>query len=141
MSEYFDFIANNLFLFGLLLILLAFIVTMEFKKLTKKYKDLAPADAVQLINREQAILLDVREANELSGDGIRHAKHISGSVLAERFTDLEAFKESPIIAFCMNGFKAQKACQLLSKKGFSKIYCLKGGIAAWKQANMPVVKK
>lgn len=141
MADYSDFIADNLFLFGLLLILLTFIVSTEVKKFTRKYKDLTPADAVQLINREQAVLLDVREANELSGDGIRDAKHISASVLEERFSDLDAFKEAPIIAFCMNGLKAQKACQLLSKKGFYKIYCLKGGITAWKQANMPVIKR
>lgn len=140
-SDYIDFIGDNLFLVVLLLILLTAIVITEAKKLTKKYKDLTPAEAVQLLNHESAVMLDVREATEFSGDGIRKAKQMSFSALGDRFSELLKLKDKPVIAFCMNGLKAPKACRLLCKQGFTKVYCLKGGIMAWKQANMPVVKK
>ena len=140
-TDYMDFVVNNLFLVTLLLILLTAIVVMETKKLTKKYKDLTPPEAVQLLNHESAVMLDVREAGELGGSGIRDAKHISFSTLSDRFSELAKLKDRPVIAFCMNGFKSPKACGLLCKQGFTKVYSLKGGIAAWKEANMPVVKK
>ena len=140
-TDYIAFISDNLFLVVLLLILLAAIVYTEARKLNKKYKDLTPAEAVQLLNHESAIMIDVRETNEMSGDGIRNAKHISFSTLSNRFSELIKLKDKPMVAFCMNGFKAAKACRLLCGQGFTKVYCLKGGIAAWKDANMPVVKK
>ena len=140
-SDYADFIADNLFLVALFLILLTAIIITEAKKLTKKYKDLTPAQAVQLLNRDNALMIDVREVSELSGDGIRDAKHMSFSTLASRFSELLKAKDKPLIAFCMNGIKAPKACHLLCKQGFTKVYCLKGGIMAWKDANMPVIKK
>ena len=136
-----DFVTNNLFLVTLLLILLTAIVITEAKKLTKKYKDLTPPEAVQMLNHESAVMLDVREATELGGSGIRDAKHVSFSTLSDRFPELVKLKDKPVIAFCMNGFKSPKACGLLYKQGFTKVYSLKGGIAAWKDANMPVVKK
>ncbi|MBC6413588.1 MAG: rhodanese-like domain-containing protein [Chromatiales bacterium] len=140
-SDYTSFIADNLFLVALFLILLTAIIITETKKLTKKYKDLTPAQAVQLLNRENAVMIDVREVSELSGDGIRDAKHMSFSTLTNRLAELLKAKDKPVIAFCMNGFKSSKACRLLCKQGFTKVYCLKGGIVAWKDANMPVVKK
>ena len=140
-TDYMDFVADNLFLVTLFLILLTAIVITEAKKLTKKYKDLTPTEAVQLLNHESAVMLDVREAGELGGSGIRDAKHISFSTLSDRFSELIKLKDKPVIAFCMNGFKSPKACGLLCRQGFTKVYSLKGGIAAWKEANMPVVKK
>ena len=140
-SNYMDFVTNNLFLVTLLLILLTAIVITEAKKLTKKYKDLTPTEAVRMLNHESAVMLDVREAAELGGSGIRDAKHVSFSTLGDRFSELAKLKDKPVIAFCMNGFKSSKACSLLCRQGFTKVYSLKGGITAWKEANMPVVKK
>jgi len=140
-SDFMDFIANNLFLVALLLILLAAIIITEAKKLSKKYKDLTPAEVVQLINRNDAIMLDVREAKELSGDGIRNAKQIAFSTLSTQGAQLAKFKDQPVITFCTNGFKAPQASRWLCQQGFTQVYCLKGGIMAWKQANMPVVKR
>ena len=140
-TDYIGFVTDNLFLVTLLLILLTAIVITEAKKLMKKYKDLTPTQAVQLLNHESAVMLDVRETNELSGDGIRNAKHASFSTLDNRLSELVKLKDKPVIAFCMNGLKSPKACRLLCMQGFTKVYSLKGGIEAWKQANMPVVKK
>ena len=140
-SDVMDFIASNLFLVALLLILLVAIIITEAKKLSKKYKDLTPAEVVQLINRNDAIMLDVREAKELSGDGIRNAKQIAFSTLSTQGAQLAKFKDQPVITFCTNGFKSPQASRVLCKQGFTQVYCLKGGIMAWKQANMPVVKR
>ena len=140
-ADYIDFVTDNLFLVTLLLILLTAIVITEAKKLAKKYKDLTPTEAVQLLNHENAVMLDVRDASELSGSGIRDAKHVAFSTLDSHLSELVKLKDKPVIAFCMNGFKSPKACRLLCKQGFTKVYSLKGGIVAWKQANMPVVKK
>ncbi len=139
-KDYTIFVQDNLFLIGVLAALVVMIVVTEMKRLLKRYRDVTPAEAVQLINRDDAVLLDVRESSELAAGRIRNARHLSASVLPQRVDELGKIKDKPIIAFCANGLKAQKTCQLLSKRGFARIYFLKGGVAAWQQANLPLAK-
>ena len=139
-KDYTIFIQDNLFLIGVLAALVVLNVVTEMKRMLKKYRDVTPAEAVQLINRDDAVLLDVRESSELEAGRIRNARHLSASVLPQRVDELGKFRDRPIIAFCANGLKAQKMCQLLAKHGFAQIYFLKGGVAAWQQANLPLAK-
>ncbi|MDD9805763.1 MAG: rhodanese-like domain-containing protein [Gammaproteobacteria bacterium] len=140
-DDYTMFIADNIFLFGILTALAVMIVSTEMKRLLKKYRDITPAEAVQLINREGAVMLDVRESSELETGRVRNAKFLSASVLPKRMDELDDIRDKPIITFCAHGLKARNICQLLSKRGFPNIYFLKGGIAAWEQANLPLTKK
>lgn len=139
-KDYTIFVQDNLFLIGVLAALVMMIVVTELKRVLKRYRDVTPAEAVQLINRDDAVLLDVRESSELAAGRIRNARHLSASVLPQRVDELGKIRDKPIIAFCANGLKAQKICQLLSKRGFARIYFLKGGVAAWQQANLPLAK-
>ena len=139
-QDYTIFIQDNLFLIGALAALVVMIVVTEMKRGFRKYRDVTPVEAVQLINRDDAVLLDVRESSELETGRIRNARHLSASVLPQRMEELGKFKDKPIIAFCANGLKAQKTCQLLGRSGFARIYFLKGGVAAWQQANLPLAK-
>ena len=138
--DYTIFLQDNLFLIGVLAALVVMIVMTEMKRALKKYRDVTPAEAVQLINRDDAVMLDVRESSELEAGRIRNARHLSASVLPKRLDELGKFKDKPIITFCANGLKAQKICQLLGKHGFAQIYSLKGGVTAWQQANLPLTK-
>ena len=139
-KDYTIFLQDNIFLVGVLMALVAVIISTEIRRLLKKYRDVTPAEAVQLINRDDAVLLDVRESSELTAGQIRNARHLSASVLPQRVGELDKIKDKPIIAFCANGMKAQKICQLLCKSGFPQVYFLKGGVAAWQQANLPLTK-
>ncbi len=99
-----------------------------------------PTGAVQLINHENALVLDVREANEFSSGHIANAKHIPLGQLSDSAKTLEKYKERPIVVNCRSGSRSAMACSTLSKLGFTKVYNLKGGILAWQQAQMPTVK-
>ena len=96
--------------------------------------------AVQLINHENAIVIDVREANEFSTGHIADAKHIPVGQLDNNLKPLEKYKEKAILVNCRSGARSAKACSILRKNGFTKVYNLKGGILAWQQANLPTVK-
>ena len=141
MSNILDFAQANIILVGIFSVLLVIIIGAEIQKLTKPYHDIGPNEVVQLINHERAALLDLREDSELAGGTIGNAQHIAVSVLRQRLAELEPLKDTPVVAFCASGIRAPAACRVLKKNGFSKVYNLKGGIAAWEQANMPLVKK
>jgi rhodanese-related sulfurtransferase len=135
-----DFFTNNIILFVALGIIIALIIRMEIKRVMRGFKEITPAEAVLLINKEDAIMLDVRESNELAQGSIRDAKHLALSVLKQRVNELETHVEQPVIAYCKTGNRSSAACEILKKNNFANVMSLKGGIESWKTANLPVVK-
>lgn len=101
---------------------------------------LSPALATQLINREDAHVVDVREADEFAMGHLPEAQNIPLAKLGERIGELDKFKEKPLIVCCATGMRASKALAELQKNGFQKTHCLAGGVDAWVGAGYPVKK-
>ena len=99
------------------------------------------AEATLLMNREDALVLDVRETGEWSGGHITGARHIALAQLDKRLSELDKFKDKPIIVVCASGNRSSSACGQLKKHGFEKVYSLGGGIAAWRDSNLPLTTK
>jgi rhodanese-related sulfurtransferase len=135
-----EFFTNNIILFVALGIIIALIIRMEIKRALRGFKDVTPAEAVLLINKENAIMLDVRESNELAQGSIRDAKQLALSVLKQRVDELKPHTDQPVIAYCKAGNRSAAACEILKKNNFANVMSLKGGIEGWKTANLPVVK-
>ena len=102
---------------------------------------LTPAQATLLMNREEALVLDVRETGEWSSGHIPGARHIALSQLGKRMSEIEKFKDRPIIVCCASGNRSSSACGKLKKSGFEKVFNLGGGISAWLAANLPLTTK
>ena len=97
------------------------------------------AEAVRLINREKAVLIDVCEANEFA------AAHAAGSRSVplgslENSPSLPKNKALPVVVVCASGARATRAVAILKKQGFERAHALAGGLAAWREANLPVEK-
>jgi rhodanese-related sulfurtransferase len=97
-------------------------------------------DAVQLINRRDALVLDVRASGEYAAGHIANARHIQEAQLADRIKELEKFRSRPIIVSCGTGSRAPGVAATLRKQGFPEAFALRGGIAAWQQASLPLDK-
>lgn len=104
-------------------------------------ESLTPASATLKINREEAILLDVRESGEWATGHIPNARHITQAQLDKRLSEIEKFKSRPIIVYCATGNRSTSACKTLKEAGFEQVFNLGGGIAAWRDASLPVTKK
>ena len=141
MGPYSEFITNNFVLFAALGIILALILRLEIKRALRGFKVITPAETVQLINKEDALLLDVREDNERLNGTIKGAKPMALSVLKQRIEELKEFAEKPVIAFCKTGNRSLEACEILKNNQFTNVMSLKGGIEGWRTVNLPVVKK
>ena len=112
-----------------------------FGQRLKGYQSASPSQATMLMNREDAIVLDVRETNEVQNGSIVNSVHIPLGYLKERLTELEKHKDKPIIVACRSGHRSGQACSLLKKNGYENIYNLSGGVMAWEGANLPLQKK
>jgi rhodanese-related sulfurtransferase len=102
---------------------------------------LTPAQATLLMNREDAVVLDVRETGEWSSGHIPGARHITLAQLDKRMSELEKFKDRPIIICCASGNRSSSACGQLKKGGYEKVFSLAGGISAWLESNLPLTTK
>lgn len=102
---------------------------------------LSPAEATLLMNREDALVLDVRETGEWTSGHIPGARHITLAQLDKRISEIEKFRDRPIIVCCASGTRSSSACGQLKKGGFQKVYSLAGGISGWLEANLPLTTK
>ena len=102
--------------------------------------EVSPAEATLLINREDAHIVDVREADEFIGGHLPEAKHLPLSKLTERIGELDKFKDKPLIVCCATGMRSGKACKEFAKHGFSRLHSLSGGVDDWVGAGYPIKK-
>jgi len=104
-------------------------------------QSLSPIQATLLMNRENAIVIDVRESGEWNGGHIAGARHIPMPVLQEKIAELDKFKKRPLIICCASGARSSAACTTLRKAGFEKVFNLAGGMVSWREAKLPLTTK
>jgi len=98
-------------------------------------------EATLLLNREDAVVVDVRETHEWSTGHIPDARHVALGLLDKHISELEKYKGRPLIVCCASGNRSHSACHRLKKAGFEKVYNLAGGMGAWRDAGLPVSTK
>jgi len=98
------------------------------------------SDAVQLINKHDAIVVDIREANEFAAGHILNARNVPLKEIEARVKELARFKEKPVIVACDSGNRSRGGVAALKKLGFTQVYNLIGGLGAWQQAGLPTEK-
>lgn len=98
------------------------------------------AEAVQLINREKALVIDVCEPAEFAAGHVGGARNIPLAQLQERLPQVAKNKAVPVIMVCAKGGRAARAVGIAKGLGYDKAQTLAGGLAAWRSANMPVEK-
>ncbi len=141
MSQYITFVTNHWELFLALVVILGLLAGNTFSSRLRGYRTVTPQEATQLINREDAVVVDVREDSEYHGGHIINALHIPLGHVQQRVGELEKHKDKPIIVGCRSGQRSARACGVLKKAGFDNVYNLGGGVLAWQNAGLPLSKK
>ena len=101
---------------------------------------LTAAGAVQLINREKAVVIDVCEVDEFAAGHVGGAKNIPLNQLEAKLPGLVKNKALPVILVCRSGARSNRALGIAKKLGYEQAQSLAGGLGAWKSANLPVEK-
>ena len=101
---------------------------------------LTPARAVQLINREKAVVIDVCEAEEFATGHVTGAKNVPVSQLEERLPTVIKNKALPVVLVCASGARSNRAVAIAKKLGYENAQSLAGGLKAWREASLPVEK-
>lgn len=137
MDRVFEFVGNHPLLVGLFALALALFVRNE---VARGGRSVTPQELVDMVNREGALVLDVRDPKEYSQGHIANAVNMPHAAVATRLKEIEKHKEKPVVLACKMGQHAGSAGTVLRKAGFRNVARLKGGVAEWRNQNMPVVK-
>ncbi|MEQ1535665.1 MAG: rhodanese-like domain-containing protein [Burkholderiaceae bacterium] len=101
---------------------------------------LSAAGAVQLMNREKAVVIDVSDAEEFALGHVNNAKNVPFSELEDKLAGQVKNKDLPLILTCTSGARSNRAVAVAKKLGFSNVQAMAGGMKAWREANLPLEK-
>ena len=141
MDQYIQFFTNHYILSMAWVVVAGLLLYTFIGARLRGFDSINPGVATQLINRDDAVILDVRADNEYRDGHIVNSIHIPLSYLQDRLKELDKYRNKPIIVSCRSGQRSGQACMMLKKEGFETVYNLSGGIMAWKNDNLPVTKK
>ena len=116
------------------------ILWTELSRLTRGFKALRPAELTTLINREDALLVDLSPAGDFEKGHIAGARNIAPGQFDPEHKQLAKARDLPVVVTCRSGQASLAAAARLRKAGFTRVHWLDGGIAAWQQANLPLVR-
>ncbi len=134
---FFEFLTQQWMLVGGLLFAAVLLWQHESRK---SGASLSPQQAINMVNSEDGLFVDLRESAEYSKGHIANAVNIPATKLEGRIAELDAYREKPLILVCKMGQSSGAAGKSLGAKGFSRVYRMTGGMMEWGQQQLPLVK-
>jgi len=137
MEQFFEFIGNHFILAGTFLVFLALFIRNE---MNRGGKGVTAQQLVDLVNREDAVIVDLRDKKEFEQGHLFGSLNLPYVNLEGRVTELQKYKEKPVVLVCRMGQHAGAAGNVLRKNGFTNVSRLMGGYMQWRSENLPVVR-
>lgn len=137
MARFAEFLVNHWILSGLWLAL--FVALVVYLR-AKAAKSVSPQQAALMVNRENGVIVDVRERKDYERGHIVDAVHIPLAKLQERIVELDKYKSVPVIVVCAMGQTSGDAVKQLQARGFEQACKMSGGMAEWSAQSLPLVK-
>lgn len=116
------------------------LVYTESARLFRGYKALRPAELTGLINRENALVVDLSATNDFEKGHIAGSRSVAPSQFDPENKLLASAKSLPVVMVCRNGQASADAAKRLKQAGFEQVYWLDGGVQAWQAADLPLIK-
>ena len=138
MEQLFEFIGNHPIAVGAFAVLLVLFVRNEMQR---GGGTVSAQQLVDMVNRDNALVLDVRDSDEFKSGHIVDAVNVPFNSLESRLGELEPYKERPIVVACKMGQHSNAAGMVLRKNGFASVARLNGGVMEWRGQNLPLVKR
>ena len=139
MDRLLEYIARHPFLVGGTAVLALAVIAYEVSRARSGGQAVGPMDAVRLMN-QGALLVDVRSREEFEGGHVLDARHLPQEEVAGAGESLKKYRDKPVIVCCESGMRSGAAARVLKAQGFAKVVNLRGGLAAWRTENLPLVK-
>jgi rhodanese-related sulfurtransferase len=139
MDKLLEYVTHHPILVGGTAALAAALLVYELSRARNAGESVGPMDAVRLLN-QGALLLDVRSKAEFDSGHVIDARHLPQEDIAGSAETLKKHREKVVIACCESGMRSSAAARVLKAQGLTKVVNLRGGLAAWRAENLPLVK-
>ncbi|MGQ0429654.1 MAG: rhodanese-like domain-containing protein [Gammaproteobacteria bacterium] len=139
MDRLLDYFTNHPLLAGAAVVMTTLVLAFEIRRRGDGGAAVAPNEAIRLMNAG-AVLVDLRAANQFKDGHIAGARNIPGDQIASDPKALERLSGKKLVLYCDTGTTTGAALRTLARAGAKDVFSLRGGLAAWKQENLPVVK-
>lgn len=141
MQEFMSFLGNHQILSLVWVALFIAVIVLTAKGMFSKVKIIGRSEAIQLINKEEAIVVDLRSREEFRKGHISSSVNLTPSEIKNNsLGELDKHKTQPIIVTCATGTTSREPAEKLFKAGFERVYILKEGVTGWQGENFPLVK-
>ena len=114
---------------------------LVFTERRKAAPSVSPQQATLLGNNDGALMLDVRNAADYKTSRVLNARNIPFAELNKRLSDLQKYRDKPIVLICKTGQTAGSAASMLRKDGYTKVYRMSGGMLEWGNQGLPLIRK
>ncbi len=138
MDRLIEFVVNHYLLVSALVVLVILLIVTESRR---GGRTLSPQGAVGMINRDNAVVVDLRKEDEFRQGHIAGSINVPFDELDNRLSELKAQGDSPLILVCDNGSRAGPAGRHLNSQGLDNIWRISGGLSAWRGEKLPVVQE
>jgi len=133
-----EFIGNHPWLVAAFVAVLVLLIGSEIARRLRRFKEISPGLATQLINRQNAVVLDVRPAGEFQEGHIAGARNVPADTLQQQDRMLGKLGDKPLILCCASGQRSARAAGWLAANHPAPVFVLAGGLRAWRSDNLPV---
>ena len=135
-----EFVVQNIWLVALFVASGAMLVWPEVSRLIGGPNEIGTLEATRLMNQGSTLVLDVGDEKDYAAGHLPRARHIPARDLGGRIEEISRYKEKTVIVSARGNAHSSAAVRALKRAGFTTVYQLKGGVAAWQQASLPVEK-
>ncbi len=139
MDRLLDYFTNHPFLAGGFLVMVVVVLAYEIRERGTAAFAVAPNEAIRLANAG-AVLVDLRSTNQFKDGHIGGARNIPGDQIAADPKAVAKLADKTVVLYCDTGTTTAAAQRTLAQAGVKNVFGLRGGLAAWKQENLPVVR-
>lgn len=139
MNRLVEYASHHLYLVGATLVVALAAIVYELLQRGRNANAISPAVAIRLHN-QGGLVLDVRSPEEFNAGHIIDARNMPLASLQQSLDSIKKYRDKPVIVCCEQGVTAAQAARLLQTEGFSNVAKLQGGLAAWRQDNLPLVQ-
>ncbi|HEL3006885.1 TPA: rhodanese-like domain-containing protein [Stenotrophomonas maltophilia] len=139
-EELLAFAGRNPMLSAALVGLTVAIIVTEIRRLFRGFKGIKPAELTQLMNAGGTVVVDLSASGDFEKGHIAGSRNAQAGAFGPDHKLVANAKQSPVVLVCRSGNASETAAKALKKAGFEKVYVLDGGIPAWQQAELPLVK-
>lgn len=141
MDQLIEFASNHVYLSAIWAVLVVALIYTFVAGIVSPIKEVNTHEMTQLVNKQDAVVLDTRQQKDFKTGHILGARQIKQEELRQKnFSKLEKYKSKPIIVVCAMGNSARATAAAMKKEGFEQAVVLKGGMNAWQTAGLPISK-